>query len=822
MKSALFLAFVASAAATLAWSAPQPLERPAPGRIGVVRPPVEQPSAPPATALPTSGPIPAPQSYIAPGLEGIFGELRRAEATIGRRPALARTARPRPLRTYARYRSPNTPADPKYFAIGQIVVKFVEGSGVRQRGGTLQAVANDDRPRLSRFGLEPANVDADLASFARIVAGAGGKLGRAAPLVEEGDLDRLRQRGQARGGRELPDFNLFYFVYLDHPQPERALATLNAIRALRSVEAAYFQPIPFATADKPPITSIDVSGSQGYFGPAPTGIDATYARLFSGGRGNAVRIADIEAGWDDNHEDLPQLSFRFGVNWGPIDETNGSHGAAVLGELAADENGFGANGLVPNALVGWSSVSNFDPNNIYFYSVGSALLTTGAVLRPGDIALIEQQFNLNGGFICDPASDPCGDCTLPTWVAVEEYPGEHAAISLATSAGIVVVEAAGNGRMAVTPASTLDSGAIIVGAGMTNRAPFCWSNFGSRVDVQGWGGGIGTLGYGGFLGTTGIVAVPTQRANGADHDQWYTTSFGGTSGASPIVTAAAAVIQSTRAAVGLPKLTSVEMRALLASTGTPQATPVVRKIGPQPDLRAAMATYTADAASFVRQTAAPAAAILPGTVFSVSETFKNSGGSFWNGDHSLVAAPSFQSGVQQFQATPFVLGTAAAPIGPGDEFTHPFLVTAPVQPGTYSLGFLLRNAAGQTLASSPSQTVVVRASPTAPVDNATITIISAPTSLPDRGSGPVVVSVRNTGTTSWTPAGYSLRLSRFNRVSLPQASAPLPGPLAPGATAPPIVFNVICNGTGTGSFSVQMTGPGGPFGQSPGRTIVCR
>lgn len=823
MKSAMLLALALGASATFALGAPAPAVRPGPNRVDVIRPGGLQPKAPPAFTLPAPDRVPKAQNYVSPTLDGIFADLLRAEQAPVRRPPRG-TVAPR-LRPYVRYRSPPTPADPKRFAIGQIVVKFVEGSGVRQGTGGLQAAASGtdaDRPRLSRFGLEPSAVQADVASFNGIVKGAGGKVGRSMPGAETADLDRVRRAAQTRSGKELADLNLFYFVYLDQPRPEQAQATLAAIRALRSVESAYFQPLPFTPADKPPTTTIDVTGSQGYFGPAPTGIDATYARLFSGGRGNAVRIADVEGGWDDSHEDLPQLSFTIGVNWAGFSEEDGSHGAAVLGELAAVENGFGANGLVPNAILGWSSVSNFDLFNTYFYSVANAVMATGRALKAGDIVLIEQQFPLSGGFICDPASDPCGDCTAPTWVAVEEYPAEHAAISIATGAGVVVVEAAGNGRLPVTPASSADSGAIVVGAGMSNRAPFCWSNFGSRVDVQGWGGSIGTLGYGGFLGTTGIVADPTLRANGADHDQWYTTSFGGTSGASPMVVAAAAIIQANRTSVGLPKLTSVQMRTLLAATGTPQPAPVTRKIGPQPDLRAAMATYTADAASFITQTAAPGGALNPGTTFSISETFKNSGGSFWNGDHTLAVAPSFQSGVQQFQATPAVLGNTTTQIGPGDQFARTFLVQVPSQPGTYSLGFLLKNAAGQTLASSPAQTVVVGPGPGGGgVDNASITITSAPGSLANGASSVVVVSVKNTGTTSWTTAGYLLRLSRLNRISLPQPTAALPGAVAPGGSTS-ITFAIKCNGSGTGSFSVQMSGPGGSFGQSPGQTVVCQ
>src|SRR5262249_41456113 len=148
-------------------------------------------------------------------------------------------------------------------------------------------------------------------------------------------------------GREMPDLNLFYFVHLPNVESETAQRFLNQLRALRVVEVAYFQPIPFDAADIPPVTTIDVTPSQGYFRPSPAGIDVDFARHSRSGRGNAVRIADIESGWHLNHEDLPRPGFGFGVNW--VD----SHGTAVLGVLAAEENGFGATGIAPNALLGW-------------------------------------------------------------------------------------------------------------------------------------------------------------------------------------------------------------------------------------------------------------------------------------------------------------------------------------------------------------------------------------------------------------------------------------------------------------------------------------
>ena len=169
----------------------------------------------------------------------------------------------------------------------------------------------------------------------------------------------------------------------------------------------------------------------------------------------------------------------------------------------------------------------------------------------------------------------------------EYLPAEFDAIKAATTAGKIVVEAAGNGGMNLDSAvyggkfslAVRDSGAIMVGAGWsTTREPHCWSNAGSRVNAQGWGDSVQTLGY--------YASVP--GAPPTDQNQWYNSSFGGTSSASPMVVGAALNVQGRRASLGQPPLSPNAMRTLLAYTGVPQPTPVTRQIGPRPDLRCAL------------------------------------------------------------------------------------------------------------------------------------------------------------------------------------------------------------------------------------------
>ena len=60
-----------------------------------------------------------------------------------------------------------------------------------------------------------------------------------------------------------------------------------------------------------------------------------------------------------------------------------------------------------------------------------------------------------------------------------------------------------------------------------DRSRLDFSNYGARVDVQGWGREVTTTGYGDLQG-------------GLNEDLWYTDHFSGTSSASPVVVGALA------------------------------------------------------------------------------------------------------------------------------------------------------------------------------------------------------------------------------------------------------------------------------------------
>ena len=262
----------------------------------------------------------------------------------------------------------------------------------------------------------------------------------------------------------------------------------------------------------------------------------------------------------------------------------------MLGVISADRNSIGVTGIAPDATVSASSFSD--------QSSSQAVKAAADKLGRGDIILLE---------IHRPGPNtPDGEQGQFGFIAIEWWPDDFAAIRYAVAKGIVVVEAAGNGsqnldaavyntRPAGFPASWRNpfnpanpsSGAVLVGAGAPppgthganhgpDRSRLDFSNFGARVDVQGWGREVTTTGYGDLQG-------------GMNQDFWYTDRFSGTSSASPVVVGAIASVQGVLRARGHHRLTSEGARRLLRSCGSPQqdapGRPASQRIGKRPNLR---------------------------------------------------------------------------------------------------------------------------------------------------------------------------------------------------------------------------------------------
>jgi hypothetical protein len=427
----------------------------------------------------------------------------------------------------------------------------------------------------------------------------------------EGEVASMVAKAESRSSTPLlKKMNKFYT--LESSPSDDAEKVVRELLELDIVEAAYVKP-----AGEPPlfIEGEDVAGkiaalgggvpitaslvgNQTYLNAAPAGVDAIFAWTIPGGRGDGVTVVDLEGGWNFTHEDL-------GVNSGGLisgfnhttDPRWYQHGTAVLGEIGGDANTRGVTGIAPNAQL--RAISVFT-NSALAYNSAGAIRTAADSLRTGDVLLLEQH---RAG-----PNHPGGD-TQMGYIAIEWWPDDFLAIQYATSKGIIVIEAAGNGSQNLNDATHnnrptgfpawwsnpfnraagMDCGAIIVGAGApppgtnggnwgVDRSRLNFSNWGSCVDVQGWGSGVTTTGYGDVHGTVA-----------GNQNEWYTHGFNGTSSASPIVTGVVASLQGIQRAAGRPIITPARMRQLFRTTGSPQqagaTNPVSQRIGNRPNLR---------------------------------------------------------------------------------------------------------------------------------------------------------------------------------------------------------------------------------------------
>lgn len=405
--------------------------------------------------------------------------------------------------------------------------------------------------------------------------------------------------------------------------PARMHETAARLRALDEVAAAYVMPavalparLCTALTAKPtaPAVTGDYVSRQGYLGPAAQGgVDAQFAWTVSGGTGAGVNVVHIEGAWNFDHEDLDEHQGRLLFGTQVQDRCVRQHGTAVLGVLGGDVGGTGVTGICPDALLRTAAVAwDENPDEMTWPEAMKKVVDN---LNPGDIVLIEVQHpgptTPGGEFIANK--------TRRGFIPPEWWPTGFTAIKDATTKGIIVVEASGNGDVNldddaldapdsgfpgdwVNPfrrsSAEHDAGSILVGAGSPPQKPHGpsieltearlkrfgpersrmeFSNYGSAVDVQGWGAEVTTCGYGSLQG-------------GRKELRWYTDQFGGTSSAAPIVAGVLACLQGIQKARGRPPLTPAQARRLLRDVGWDQTDgrdgkfPKAERIGKRPDL----------------------------------------------------------------------------------------------------------------------------------------------------------------------------------------------------------------------------------------------
>lgn len=470
--------------------------------------------------------------------------------------------------------------DPLPWASDECVdIKFIEGSMIRLRGGHVVSIGVDN---LGAYWDVSSSYD--IGSITRLFS------------QDEFSIEYEQFELQKSSGEELGDLNLYFRVCLE---PGGSVTDLiRDLNGISIVELA--QPVDISEEDPGdiiPVPTLDFHLRQGYRLPAANfGVDADYANSIPGGLGQDIVFIDVETNWILTHEDftinhpglplndLSQQMYRGG--------NDGNHGTATLGVIFADDDDVGVRGIAPLStgfVVTHSPAGN--RNN------GAAIAHAATFLEAGDVLVMEMQVR----------NQLCTDGTIDIeWAPSECEQAVYDEVKIATARGIIVVAAAGNGYTNLDdPAFRVceqvpggpvggcfdrnfrDSGAIIVGAGKSAGAPvplerLNFSNYGVRVDVQGWGDGVTTTGSGG-------TGMPPDWDGGMvppDPDQFYTFTWGGTSSATAIVSGAVTSLQGVCFENFGYKMNGIEMRDLLVRTGTPQRG--LEHIGPLPDLKSAI------------------------------------------------------------------------------------------------------------------------------------------------------------------------------------------------------------------------------------------
>lgn len=398
----------------------------------------------------------------------------------------------------------------------------------------------------------------------------------ATPLVDPRDAEALADRAAMRG-RRAPDLTRWYAVPADSPAEGRALARALDAPAGQSAALQPPPPPPPRAACRQPLAE------TGWPAIPPSGRvpDLSQAEEHRSGfnlpptaDGAGVRVGDIEYSWRPSHEELRARRLP-----APPSTDHEEHGTSVLAIIGGARDGQGTSGLAPAA-----ELRPLSPLIDGSYNLPGAITRMAGGLSAGDVLLIEQQ--------------AWADSQQTRFGPVEIDPAVREAIAATTAAGIIVVEPAGNGVDGGDEGIDLDalgiplegepgySGAIMVGAGQSPVATGggmdlgreSFSNYGRRVDVQGYGESVVTAGR----ARTGEVI------GGPSPDRSYTACFNGTSSAAATVAGAVAAFQSlARARFGAP-LDPRVVRRRLVQTGLPQRDPASGSIGPRPQIENAL------------------------------------------------------------------------------------------------------------------------------------------------------------------------------------------------------------------------------------------
>ncbi|MEL6987333.1 MAG: S8 family serine peptidase, partial [Bacteroidota bacterium] len=253
---------------------------------------------------------------------------------------------------------------------------------------------------------------------------------------------------------------------------------------------------------------------------------------------SSTTVAIIDDGMED-HEDFNNSSgqSRYTAGFSPANNGNGdavsgsNHGVACAGSVTASHNNIGVRGVAPlsniisvNIFVGGESTQDIADGITWAKNQGADVMSNSW----GYTSCTANFSNINNA-MADANSNGRGGL------------------------GCVIVFASGNGYKSCVDYPAYNSNVIAVGAFANTGIRSAYSNYGSALDIMAPSNNVGGPGAG--VRTTDRMGGPGYNSTN------YTSTFGGTSSACPVVAGVATLLLGYNSS-----LTSSEVKSILYST----------------------------------------------------------------------------------------------------------------------------------------------------------------------------------------------------------------------------------------------------------------
>lgn len=277
-------------------------------------------------------------------------------------------------------------------------------------------------------------------------------------------------------------------------------------------------------------------------------------RVWNDYNGTGINVVVFDDGVETAHSDLAanyasgiELKVN-GIHLGGTPSIGGRHGTAVAGLIAAENNATGTIGIAHG--VNLAAVNIFDPASPVFVNSTDPLIRANfmaAVRQAAGVDVVNNSWSQKPGF---RASQNLNDATSFAAQTVAAY--ADIAATGRNGLGTIIVQAAGNDNLDANGDGLHASRhTITVGAVHQDGITSSYSNYGACLLVSAPGGDFSTVRGGQGIVTSDASGTAGYNLRGAvTTASDFTNDFGGTSAATPIVSATVALMLDANATLG--------------------------------------------------------------------------------------------------------------------------------------------------------------------------------------------------------------------------------------------------------------------------------